>query len=158
MAIIPELNNFWAFQHQLTIQREQYQHVGIWHRQHFYLHLMDCGFSPDSCFFFQGQVGLLYDIHELQQLPVEIDNQLIHVPEKVWFQACYSYNISFKGYTSKVSDSVVTVGSRKMLIITWSHGIHAFPVGRLLYHISSMRFSKCIWGLSIFPSTFFRHS
>ena len=80
---------------------------------------MDCGFSPDSCFFFQGQVGPLYDIHELQQLPVEIDNQLIDVTEKVrWFKFCYSYNISFKDYTSKVSDSVITVGSRKMLIIT----------------------------------------
>ena len=80
---------------------------------------MDCGFSPDSCFFFQGQVGPLYDIHELQQLPVEIDNQLIHVPEKVWFPRSLLFlQISFIDYTSKVSDSVITVGSRKMLIIT----------------------------------------
>ena len=79
---------------------------------------MDCGFSPDSCFFFQGQVGPLYDIHELQQLPVEIDNQLIHVPEKVWFRRGLLFLQHFKDYTSKVSDSVITVGSRKMLIIT----------------------------------------
>ena len=66
-----------------------------------------------------------------------------------FFTTCESRN-----HTSKVSESLMIVWSKKILIVTWSHGIHASPERRVSYHISSIRFNKCIWGLSIFARTF----
>ena len=82
---IPESNTFWVFQHQQKIQWEHCQHVEILHYSPFYSNRICCNFSLDSCFFYQGQVDPLYDIHEAQPSPVATENQLIQYYSK-WYR------------------------------------------------------------------------